>query len=45
MKEEVPVVDGMARMDLTIWLDAYILFFFFASRYPSKYHAFDKCIE
>lgn len=27
MKEEVPVVDGMARMDLTIWLDAYILFF------------------
>jgi hypothetical protein len=27
MKEEVPIVDGLVRMDLTIWLDAYILFF------------------
>ena len=36
MKEEVPVVDGMARMDLTIWLDVYTLFISFAKRYPSE---------
>lgn len=27
MKEVVAIVDGLARMDLTIWLDVYTLFF------------------
>jgi hypothetical protein len=29
MKEGVAVFDGLARMDLTIWLDVYTLFFLF----------------
>ena len=27
MKEGVAIFDGLARMDLTIWLDVYTLFF------------------
>lgn len=27
MKEWVTIEDGLARMDLTIWLDVYTLFF------------------